>query len=526
MRKILLLSFLILVPIVADAVIVDGINYNLSGTTAEVTSYSSSYSGALVIPPSITYNENNYTVTSIGDGAFTNCSDLTELTIPSTIIQIGTDPNDNLFMGCNSLIRINITDLEAWCRISFTTNRYSNPLSANNSSCLYLNGEKLTELIIPNTITTIGDNQFYNCRGITSVTLPNSVTSIGHQAFASCYDVTTFNLPNSLERIGTFAFWNDNFTEIDIPTSVKCIGYSAFNSCRNLTSVTLPGGISMIPIGLFSYCKALTTVYIPCGVQSIGSYAFQYCDKLEHIYCYAVTVPTLNTNVFGSASISTATLHVPSGSKTSYQESWTGFGTYSSLTDAMITIGPSGVTTFCCSSALDFTSSPLKAYVASDYSTTTYNITMTNVEKVKASTGIVVLGEEGIYKVPTTSYYTSVTNLLVGVTSWTVVQKSNGSKTNYILGNKNGNVGFYALSSSGQLSAGKAYLPLTTTDLPSGHALARGLNMEFNDETTSISSSIQTEAAGDEQIFNLQGQRLNQPQKGINIISGKKVYIK
>lgn len=439
MRKILLLLFWALIPIstFADAVLVDGLYYNLSESSAEVTKMpEGKYSGDIVIPSSITYNTEEYSVTSIGNEAFKECNE------------------------------------------------------------------------------------------VTSVVIPNTVVSIGDFAFDRCYAITSFNLPNSITSIGNWAFANTNITEIDIPTTVKSIGYSAFNSCRSLTSVTLPGGISRIPIGLFQYCKALTTVYIPCGVQTIGSYAFQYCDKLEHIYCYAVTVPTLYTNVFGSASISTATLHVPSGSKTSYQESWTGFGTYSSLTDAMITIGPSGVTTFCCSSALDFTSSPLKAYVASDYSTTTYNITMTNVEKVKASTGIVVLGEEGIYKVPTTSYYTSVTNLLVGVTSWTVVQKTNGSKTNYILGNKNGNVGFYALSSNGQLSAGKAYLPLTTTDLPSGDALAICRNMEFNDETTSISSSIQTEAAGDEQIFNLQGQRLNQPQKGINIISGKKVYIK
>ena len=127
MRKQLIFSILAFIPIMVSASVkIGGIYYNLSSTTAAVTSNPSGYTGAIVIPSSINTGGNDYDVTSIEDGAFNNSS-ITEISIPSTVTQIG--QTSSVFNGCNQLSRVNIPDLESWCRITFADNFYANPLS-------------------------------------------------------------------------------------------------------------------------------------------------------------------------------------------------------------------------------------------------------------------------------------------------------------------------------------------------------------------------------------------------------------
>lgn len=121
---------------------VKGIYYNLSGGEAEVTSGYYKYSGNVVIPSSISYNNVIYSVTSIGDRAFYYCSGLTTVTIPNSVTTIGNEA----FYGCSSL----------------------------------------TSVIIGNSVTTIGVQAFWGCSGLTSVTIPNSVTTIEGWAFCGC----------------------------------------------------------------------------------------------------------------------------------------------------------------------------------------------------------------------------------------------------------------------------------------------------------------------------------------------------
>ena len=115
-------------------------------------------------------------VTSIGEDAFCDCTGLTRVTIPNSVTSIG----GFAFCGCSGLTRVDITDLEAWCNIRFG-NYYANP--CYYAPHLYLNNEEITDLVIPDSVTSIRNYAFYGCSGLTSITIPNSVTSIGDDAF-------------------------------------------------------------------------------------------------------------------------------------------------------------------------------------------------------------------------------------------------------------------------------------------------------------------------------------------------------
>ena len=191
----------------------DFIYYNLkfvitSSTTVKVVGPAESPQSSWTIP-----NEaNGYDVTEIGSGAFENCNKLTGISIGSKITTIGT----SAFYGCSALTRVNITNLAAWCRITFTGNATSNPLYYARH--LYCNGNEVTDLTIPDGVQSLGSFVFYNCEGITSVTLPNSVTSIGWSCFANCTNLKTVNLGSGITRIISHAFSN-----IPNLTTVTCM---------------------------------------------------------------------------------------------------------------------------------------------------------------------------------------------------------------------------------------------------------------------------------------------------------------
>ena len=138
-------------------------------------------------------------VTSIGGYAFEDCSRFTSITIPKGVTSIG----DGAFSGCSSLTAVHISDIAAWCNIEFFDN-YSNPLCCAHN--LYLNGELVTQLTLPEDVTSIGNYAFYSCYSLTAIDIPEGVTSIGYYAFSRCSSLTAITLPEGVTSIGTYAF--------------------------------------------------------------------------------------------------------------------------------------------------------------------------------------------------------------------------------------------------------------------------------------------------------------------------------
>ena len=283
-------------------------------------------------------------VNTVGEKAFAYCSGLTSITIPSSVTSIGRDAFDRCTGLTSVTIPDSITTIDFGAFGDVNNIIYSDNMKASGSpwdaKCangyvdgylVYIDSSKTKlcgcisiatgSILIPNSVTSIGDRAFYNCTGLTSITIPSSVTSIGSYAFCGCDGLTGITIPDSVTNISENAFyvltfesagpigsdcdiefgWTENIpsnafygcenlTSIIIPKSVISIGDQAFWSCDGLTSIIIPDGVKSIGYGAFSYCTSLEYVHIPASVTSIGSLVLYY----THAYvcsdtgnCYA-----------------------------------------------------------------------------------------------------------------------------------------------------------------------------------------------------------------------------------------------
>ena len=303
-------------------------------------------------------------MTSIGQYAFNGCSGLTSIEIPSSV----TNVDGSAFNDCTGLTGVFINDLDSWAGIDFA-NYTSNPLSYANN--LYLNGELVTEVILADGITGIGDNAFVGVENITRVSIPDSVTSIGKYAFWNCVGLNSVAMPVSAS-LGGYAFtgctnisyidltkgtgvmrnydykaaWIDGFGNFVYgPYIYECTPW--YQSQNNDLTLILEEGITSLGNGCFTNCSGFTNITIPASVTSIGDAVFSGCTGLTTAgpigsgcaieYCWEDTIPE---NAFAGADCLVA-IDMPNSITTIRDNAFNGCTSLASVTisDGVTSIG-------------------------------------------------------------------------------------------------------------------------------------------------------------------------------------------
>ena len=230
----------VIYDISADGTYAEVVDYNGTATKVRIAAeyeglpVKNIYSGAFGDSTSITSVVIPDSVTSIGSSAFYNCNSLTSVTIPNSVTSIGY----GAFEYCFSLTSINVSNENTTYK-SINGNLYSKD---GKTLIKYANGKTDSSFIIPDSVTSIGEDAFEYCTSLTSVTIPDSVTSIGEWAFMDCASLTSVTIPDSVTSIGDWAFIDcDSLTSVTIPKSVTSIGEWAFSGCSSLTSIKYRG---------------------------------------------------------------------------------------------------------------------------------------------------------------------------------------------------------------------------------------------------------------------------------------------
>lgn len=312
---------------------VNGINYSINDDNASVkvtANYMNPYTGSVSIPSSVSYEGKSYNVTAIAAMAFYNCSELTSVSLPSSLKEIGM----SAFSTCTKLSSITIPN--SVTSIGFYA---------------FQNCSALSKVSIGSSVTDIGMNAFENCTGLTSITIPNSVVTLYQQAFYNCTSLTTVKISDSIETIfyGTFQGC-EKLTTVTFGKSITQIQTSAFEGCKNIKSVALPTTLLRIEYQAFKGCSGLTSITIPDATYDIGSYAFANCTGLktitlgtavnllgegtfsqcanvDHIYCNSETPPVCCQGALDGISRNNCKVQVPGKALEAYQraDTWKEF---------------------------------------------------------------------------------------------------------------------------------------------------------------------------------------------------------
>lgn len=378
---------------------VDGpITYRrIDGSTAlevEVTSNINSskyYSGDVVIPSEITVANTTYQVTRIGDGAFSDCTQLTSITLPETVVSIGYNAFYNAsqlkkieftgshisldfgaFDGCNQLGEVifhgQLTKMDPRAfRYCYALESITIPGGFTRiEGSSFAGCTNLKQISIPEGVTYIGEQTFEGCSSLTSIQLPSTlekidhwafrnsamqsivipdnVTYIGDDVFSGCATLTSVTLPAQLETLGNSVFYNCyGLRSISLPEGLKTIKYQTFLGCSGLTTVQLPSTLTTISERAFVNCSALRTITLPESVNKIDENAFSGCSSLESVYVLPTTPPKTSGVFAFYDQINSATLHVQSSALNAYNGDavWCQFSNIQSITQI-----PTGQPTF------------------------------------------------------------------------------------------------------------------------------------------------------------------------------------
>lgn len=272
-----------------------------------------SYSGDVVIPESVNYDGKVYIVNAIDEKAFYNCSGLTSVIIPNTITTIGdyafygcsgltsltigksvASIGYDAFNGCNNLKELNWNAINCSSNGNMSTSNIETVTIGSEVEVLpngFVIGSKITEVTIPNSVTSIVGSAFYNCSGLASLTIGNSVTSIGNYSFYGCNNLISVIIPNSVTSIAPCAFSHcSKLKNVTLPNSLSSISYLTFENCIGLTNIVIPDSVTYIGSGAFKNCSNLRTVVVSNSVDTIESGAFYGCDALNKVIIFDLAI--------------------------------------------------------------------------------------------------------------------------------------------------------------------------------------------------------------------------------------------
>ena len=233
------------------------------------------------------------TVASIGENAFVNGSSLKSVKISASVKTVGNDA----FLNCEGLTKAEFASIESLCGMKFENDK-ANPLYY--AKHLYINGAEVVDLVLPASLTSVGNYTFVNCSSLKTVKIPESVKAVGNDAFFNCSGLTKAEFAsieslcgmqfgttyaNPLYRAKHLYINGAEVADLTIPNSVKNINFAAFYGCDGLKSVTIPNSVTSIDDWAFASCVGIKTVTIPSSVTTIGYGAFADCTAT--IYCEA-----------------------------------------------------------------------------------------------------------------------------------------------------------------------------------------------------------------------------------------------
>lgn len=476
---------------------INGLYYRFTGTEAEVVTelgngYNELQNGYeeppsasnIVIPPSVTYNGNTYTVTSIGGWVFAYNESVRSISIPNTVVSIG----ECAFYYPENLSSIHIPKSVktigegAFAGIKNLTVDPENTVFDSRDNCNAVIETATNTLVsacnntvVPSGVTTIGSGAFYGV-SVHSNIIPYGVVTLAARAFCKCYSTdNTIILPNSIKTIGNAAFYGCSWLRsITIPSSVESIEGYAFMLCNGLSSITFDNCCPVFsrtnPLEAIIDEDYTKDVYYPAYAHSYYSYGYMLRCNLH---------PQIKIDREWTTYCATASFKVPEG---------------------------------------------IDAYVVKSYEEGV--VTLQKVTTINEGQGLLLKpAEVGTFYDATLCASTPAyeTNLLRGVTSATDITATDGDYTNFIFTKVGDEIGFYP-TNAGTIPAYKAYLQIPTASLPSG-APSR-LSIAIDDETTSV-ERVKTNTEKDSNWYTLSGVQAKQPTKsGVYIHQGKKVIIK
>lgn len=274
--------------------------------------FKNEYSDTIAIPEKVEYNGTEYKVTSIGASAFSGCykKERSEVAAEEVMLIIGEIVEDGIYdestnrknhedYEANGLKYVSIPNSvtkigdEAFFQCKNLTNVLLPDSIKQIGREAFSLCSSLNKVTIPKGVTSIKYKAFYNCENLKSILMQEGITTIGREAFENCYNLTNITLPNSLTEIGYEAFCKcEKLVDISVPEGVKSIESRAFYRCVNLTNITLPSSLTEIEDETFSTCEKLTSITIPKGVKTIGKGAFCICRSLKN-----VLIPNSVTNI-------------------------------------------------------------------------------------------------------------------------------------------------------------------------------------------------------------------------------------